>query len=72
MAQQVNLHDVIAILVDLPERGLRRGQVGTVVEMLDPGVYEVEFADDNGRAYAELALPGDQFMVLRYHSAAAG
>jgi hypothetical protein len=72
MAQQVNLHDVVALLVDLPDRGLRRGQVGTVVEMLDRGVYEVEFSDDEGRAYAELGLASEQFMVLHYHSAAAG
>jgi hypothetical protein len=72
MSQATQLHDVVALLVDLPERKLRRGQVGTVVEILAPGVFEVEFSDDEGRAYGELALRQDQFMVLHYHAAAAG
>jgi uncharacterized protein DUF4926 len=72
MPQQIQVHDVIALLTDIPERGLRRGQVGTIVELLDPGIYEVEFSDDEGRTYAELALRGDQFMILHYHAAAAG
>lgn len=37
----------------------------TVVELLDDA-YEVEFSDDEGRTYAELALPSDQLLVL-YH-----
>jgi len=36
-----------------------RGQVGTVVELLD-GAYEVEFSDDEGKTYAELALEEEQ------------
>lgn len=72
MSPPVQLHDVVALLADLPERGLLRGQVGTVVEALDRGVYEVEFSDDQGRAYATLALRADQFMVLHYHAAVAG
>ena len=36
------LLDVVALLSDLPAHGLLRGQVGTVVELLD-GAYEVEF-----------------------------
>jgi Domain of unknown function (DUF4926) len=71
MSQSVRLHDVVALLIDLPERGLRRGQVGTVVETLGLDVYEVEFSDDQGRAYATLALRDDQFIVLHYHAAAA-
>ena len=40
---------VVALLEDQPERGLRRGQVGSVVEPLAPGVFEVEFCDNEGR-----------------------
>ena len=43
----IDIHSVVALLEDLPEEGLVRGQVGTVVENWAPGVYEVEFADDN-------------------------
>jgi len=46
--------------------GLLRGQVGTVVETLAPDVFEIEFCDDNGRTYAELALRANQLMVLHY------
>lgn len=60
-----HLFDVVAILCDVPAHGLLRGQVGTVVDLLD-GAYEVEFSDDNGKAYAELALSADQLLVL-YH-----
>ena len=62
---ETGLLSVVALLVDLPERGLVRGQVGTVVEMLAPGVFEVEFSDDDGRTYASLALRADQLMQLR-------
>jgi hypothetical protein len=66
MAGPIQLLDVVALTDDLPERRLVRGQVGTVVEKLAPGVFEVEFADDDGRTYASLALPESQLLVLRY------
>ena len=62
----VDLLDVVALTDELPERGLSRGQVGTVVETLAPGVYEVEFSDDEGRTFATLALRADQLLVLHY------
>jgi len=63
----IKLLDVVALLVDVPERGLYRGQVGTVVEELAPGVYEVEFSDSaSGHAYATLPLKAEQLIVLRY------
>ena len=37
--------------------GLVRGQVGTVAENWAPGVYEIEFSDDNGKTYAMVAAP---------------
>lgn len=39
----------VALLRDVLERGLVRGQVGTVVETLSGGAVEVEFSDDQGR-----------------------
>lgn len=45
----VKLLDVVALLVDIPEYNLWRGQVGTVVETLANGTaFEVEFSDRNG------------------------
>lgn len=57
---------MVALTEDLPERGLYRGQVGTVVEILEPGVFEVEFSDEDGRAYASVALKAEQLLVLHY------
>jgi hypothetical protein len=67
----IQILDVVALLEDMPEGSLRRGQVGTVVEKLAPNVFEVEFSDDNGRTYAMLALRADQLIVLRYEPALA-
>jgi len=59
------LLDVVALLPDVPAHHLVRGQVGTVVELLD-GAYEVEVSDDEGKSYAELARPADQLLVLHH------
>lgn len=59
------LLNVVALLSDMPAHGLVRGQVGTVVELLD-GVYEVEFSDDEGKTHAQLALRPEQLLILRY------
>ena len=63
---EIKPFDVVAILEDQPSSGLVRGQVGTVVETLTPGVFEVEFSDNEGRTYASLALKGDQLLVLHH------
>jgi hypothetical protein len=57
---------VVALVKDLPDEGLVRGQVGTVVESWAPDVYEVEFSDGNGKAYAMVALSADQLMRLHH------
>ncbi len=63
----IKLLDVVALTVDLPEYNLRRGQVGTVVEILaDGAAFEVEFCDREGRTYESLGLRPDQIMILRY------
>ncbi len=62
-----NLFDVVALTEDLPQANLLRGQVGTIVELLAPDVYEVEFSDDrDGHAYAMLALKANQLMRLHF------
>ncbi len=71
MDNRIKLLDVVALTEDISERGLQRGQVGTVVELLAPDVFEVEFSDNNGRTYAHLALRDDQLMVLHYQPSQA-
>jgi len=64
--QEITLHSVVALLEELPAHGLVRGQVGTVVESWAPGVFEVEFSDDQGRTYAMVALKAEQLMRLHH------
>ena len=63
---EIEMLSVVALLEDVPEKGLLRGQVGTVVESLAPGAYEVEFSDDSGQTYASLALRSNQLMRLHH------
>ncbi|HZV87036.1 MAG TPA: DUF4926 domain-containing protein [Candidatus Binatus sp.] len=65
------LLDVVALLEDLPKMSLVRGQVGTIVENLAPGVFEVEFSDDTGKTYASLSLRSNQLLVLHHDQFAA-
>jgi hypothetical protein len=64
--EEIKVLDVVAVIEDLPEHGLRRGEVGTVVERWKDGAYEVEFSDDTGEAYAFVALRADQLIPLYY------
>ena len=70
MTNIVNLLDVVALTVDLPQYNLWRGQVGTVVEILANGTaFEVEFSDRNGRTYESCGLRPEQIMVLHFDAA---
>jgi hypothetical protein len=64
MTEKINLLDIVALTEDIPERGLIRGQIGTVVELLAPGVYEIEFIDNQGRTYATLSAREEQLLIL--------
>jgi hypothetical protein len=66
MSREVKLLDAVALLEDVQVEGvlLQRGEVGAVVEVLAPDVYEVEFCDDQGRAYAFASLHAEQLLVL--------
>jgi hypothetical protein len=65
----VRLLDVVALTADMPEHGLVRGQVGTVVELLAPDVFEVEFSDNEGRTYASVSVRCEQLMPLHHRPA---
>ena len=64
MNEPIELLDVVALVHDLPNERLVRGQVGTVVEVFSDGLYEVEFSDDQGKTYAILPLAADQLILL--------
>ena len=63
---EIQMLAVVALLKDVPEKGLLRGQVGAVVENLAPGVYEVEFGDDSGQIYASVALRSEKLLRLQH------
>lgn len=71
MDERLNVLDVVALLTARPEAALARGQVGTVVEKLGDDNMLVEFSDDQGRAYAVVACPRNELLVLHYVPQAA-
>jgi len=63
----------VALLTDVPEQGLTRGQIGTVVELLrrdDGKALLVEFSDSDGQAYATAVLKAEQVIPLHRRDAA--
>ncbi len=62
----LELLSVVALLRDVPEHGLIRGQVGTIVELHSLSVAEVEFSDTEGRTYALAALHAEELMRLHH------
>ncbi|MDT4952286.1 MAG: hypothetical protein QOJ02_424 [Acidobacteriota bacterium] len=63
---EIKLLDVVALLENLPEQDLRRGEVGTVVEKWKEDAFEIEFSDDTGEAYAFAAVPAEKLMKLYF------
>lgn len=66
MDDEIKLLDVVALTEGLPSEGLRRGEVGTVVEQWNDGVFEVEFSDETGEAYAFAAVPPEKLIKLYF------
>ncbi len=63
---KIKLLDVVALTEDIPEHNLKRGEVGTVVEILSNGeVFEVEFSDENGQMYKCTSFLESQLTVLQ-------
>jgi hypothetical protein len=50
------LLEPVVLKTDVPERGSRKGLLGTVVEVYSPAKVEVEFIAANGRTIALLPL----------------
>ncbi|PLY36334.1 DUF4926 domain-containing protein [Pectobacterium carotovorum] len=57
------LFDVISLKNDLPDEGLKKGMLGTIVHIYDdPSLaYDIEFCDDNGETLAWITLKSDCF-----------
>lgn len=64
------LHTV-ALLKDIPEKKLHRGDVGTVVADLSDTMAEVEFVDEKGRTSVLAVLKKRDLIRLRLEAAPA-
>lgn len=71
----IHENDVIALLVDLPDSGLRRGDMGTVVHVFDttedhPRGFMIEFVDQSGSTQALIDIVDPSLIVkLRFRPA---
>jgi Domain of unknown function (DUF4926) len=65
-------HDMVVLLVDLPQYQLAAGDLGAVVHCYNqPGVYEVEFVDGAGATRAIVTLEAQQILKLNWAPAAS-
>lgn len=63
---KIKLLDVVMLTEDVPEHNLKRGETGTVVEILADGeAFEVEFSDDDGQMYKCTSFLASQLTVLQ-------
>ena len=53
------LLDTVVLKRDVPEAGLRVGDLGAIVEVHDPDHFEVEFVAASGRTQALVTLRSD-------------
>ena len=62
--KSISLVDPVALLTDVPAWQLIRGQIGTVVEVLAPGMFEVKLNNNLAVTYQQSAQAGDQLIRL--------
>ena len=55
----INILDTVVLISDLSDYGLKRGDVGAVVEVYPPEGIEVEFVTGSGRTQALVTLKTD-------------
>lgn len=72
--EQIPLLSPVALIEDIPNRGLTKGQMGTVVEFLQQdgeSALLVEFSDETGQPYALADLQPKQLLILHRKTEAA-
>lgn len=64
--KEPHLFDVIELIVDLPEEGLKKGDIGAIVEVFHTPdeAFEVEFLNKDGTERATCVLGRDKFKIL--------
>ncbi len=51
------LFEIVVLTQDLPEHELKKGDIGTIVEIYDSTHFEIEFVRADGKTQALLTLP---------------
>jgi hypothetical protein len=62
---KLSLFTTVALLRDMVGAGLARGQVGTVVEILEEDTALVEFSDEGGHAYSLVPCAWTELLALK-------
>lgn len=57
--------DTVVLDCDLPDHGLRKGDLGAVVQVYEPEALEVEFVTASGRTQALVALRAGDVRAVR-------
>jgi hypothetical protein len=63
----IKVLDTVVLERDLPGHGLRRGDIGAVVEIYDPEGLEVEFVTGSGRTRALVTLKASDVRPIADH-----
>jgi hypothetical protein len=61
----IKILDTVVLAKDIPENGLRRGDIGAVVEVYEPDGVEVEFVTGAGATQALLTLSISDIRLIR-------
>lgn len=64
--ESFNEHDVVALIQDIPEFGLRKGDVGTIVVTGIQGWEEVEFTNGLGETTVMTAIEHSKLIKLHF------
>ena len=65
MASPFHELDTVVLLRDVPPAGLRKGDLGAIVQVYGTEAIEVEFVTASGRTQALLTLPVDDVRPVR-------
>jgi hypothetical protein len=66
MESNLKILDAVALLKDIPEQKLVKGQVGTIVEKWDTGIYEVEFCNTSSTTLILEEVSENDLLLLHY------
>ena len=61
---KLKLLDNVLLREDVADYGLKKGSIGTIVEIFEPDAYEVEFIDNQGQTYGMCSLLDRQLMYV--------